>query len=303
MSSTVRDQINGGTRQPLGNLSLLPREIRDEIYRQVLSKMHQAFYSCSLVESVIHVQPDRCTLSLLKGERGGKTKSGLSILRLSKAIQDEAMPLMYSEVIFFFSYYINPFPPRRTFGIDITTRMTNIVVSYDIALELEKTPDATMVWNVSMGHVSGRPGDLALFQGASIKRNSILIDLSLRELSSHATKITRLPLFEAVKRFTGFKTVGVRITAVFPRRTPARGSSETATNKSLDVARWEKLYAGLEPLLMAMSEALEPTLGKSSPVSEHGSEDLARVQRHITFHPQDHLAAMSKAKTEEMTTQ
>ena len=303
----MRDQIKESTLQPLGNLSLLPREIRDEIYRQVLSKMHQAFYSCSLVESVVHVQPDRCTLSLIKGERGGRTKSGLSILRLSKAIKDEAMPLLYSAVIFLFSYYINPFPPRRTFDVDITTRMTNIVVSYDIPSELEKTPDATMVGNVPMGlpmgHVAGRPGDLAFFQGASITRKSILVNLRLCELWTHATDMTHLPLLEAVKQFTGFKTVIVRITAVIPRKTPARGSSEAATNKSLDVGRWEKLYAGLEPLLIAMSEALEPTLGNSSPISEHGSEDLARVQRHITFHPQNHLAAISKAKIEEMNTQ
>lgn len=310
--------------KPLGTFSLLPREIRDEIYGHVFSKNDRAFYSASILISASYEKLDRSSPAQCKMRIG----SNLSVLCLSKAIKDEAMPLLYSKATFRFYHGLDERYdikiPRRL-NADIISRMTNVEIFYDagpdpamveldpgVDLNSEYSSEPIIEW-ISNSYRSAPAGPLDFFRGASITRKSILIVLSLNEWGSYATemiepssfsRINPSPLFNALEHLTGFETVTLRLLVQVYRFCPPRGTSKATEQEWVVARQWEKVYSGHGIFLSTLSKALEPTLGKGNATGDFvfGKDGILSFpeQRDIIFHPKDHQAAISKA--EEITT-
>lgn len=297
------DSTNKKTLKPLGDLSLFPREIRDEIYRHVFPKKYKAFYSSSIVRPTVLKQTDLQAVHFSMYHDW--TASNLSILRLSKAIKDEAMPILYSEGTFRFYYGLGPQYPKEVPqlpNIDITNRMTNVEIVYDAQLDPHMDPEADsyLEWDASNCYGCAPAGPLEFFQGVTISRKSILIELRGCSFGVYlATKVTGSPLSRSLRQVTGFKDVTLRLATNKGVYCPAKWTSKAQGKEWIDAGEWEKLYAGFIPLFRAMSKNLEPALGKSSAMSElEPGESSSRLsssgQRHIVFHPRDHQATISK---------
>ena len=192
---------NMETPKPLGNLSLFPREIRDEIYGYIFpKKQYAALYfdgRSYFVENPHHYSQEW-------------TESNLSILCLSKTIKEEAIALLFSKTVFRLhcstrsEYKTNPRP------LDVDW-MTSIELFYNV--------DASV-------------GPLDLFRGDTVRRMSILIDLRVRSSwdDDNITNLTASPLFDALKQLTGFEEVRLRFTINFcyDHDKPAPGTFEPA---------------------------------------------------------------------------
>lgn len=303
-SSTNQDTIaimdtaptNAMIPNPYGDLSIFPREIRDEIYRLVLPQTYIAYYSSSIVRPVCYDTPN--------GFSQRWTGSDLSIIRLSKAISDEAMSVMYLKGTFRFHSGVGSAYPEAVAqrpNADMKNRMTNVDVFYNTEFD----PEIDLVTGFTMGfrtldcYCSAKAGPLEFFQGDTISRKSILLELGLYEHSSYAARMTKSPLFRALKKLTGFETVTLKLYAVAPYYCPPKGTTQTTEQEWYDAGESEKLYAGFEDLLSAMRKELEPTLGSSSAISELISrhDNLESCgERQIIFHPRDHQTAISKEK-------
>lgn len=283
---------NTETLKPLGDLSILPREIRDEIYQHVFSKTYRAFYSASIIRPASYDMPDRSSLT----DREPWSGSNLSILRLSKAIKDEAMPLLYSKATFCFyesldEHECEKFLRRSNVDInDVANRMTNTKLFLDMTFD----PQRDYPW---IFYDFAPAGPLQFFQETSITRKSILIGLTLDGPGCLAMKWKGTSLFRAIKQLSGFETVTLRLLTRSYNCCPPRWEAEATLEEWENTGLWEKLYAGPKPLLAEMSDDLEFALGKRSTIGEFivREFDPSRIgQCEITFHPKDHLqAAMS----------
>ena len=125
---------NTKTRKPLGNLSYFPPEIRDEIYRYVLFRKYKAFYSSSVIRPTIFQKTNLQIVDIPVYHDW--TTYNLSILRLPKAIKDEAMPIFYLEGTF--RFYYSPRLGQSYFEevLQISNLdMTNIEIIYDAQIK------------------------------------------------------------------------------------------------------------------------------------------------------------------------
>ncbi len=163
---------------------------------------------------------------------------------------------------------------------------------YDDGYPLDLSSYIERFTSIQYGSIAARPLDI--FQGDTITRRSIVIDVQLGYSGSYATLMTKSPLFGALKQLTGFKSVTLRLTAKV--QCEPRGTTENTLVEWERAGQWEKLFAGFEPVLIAMSEALEPALGNSVMNSLVYENDAAIGHRQIIFHPQDHVAAIRRTQ-------
>ncbi len=300
-ASTDHQQIfkDVETFHPLGNLSVLPRELRDEIYAHVFPiTIYLRTYLHRGRQYWIFIDP-------------GYPRYNLAIFRLSKTIYEEAMTIFYSRTTFGFSipyHRISDFPSTvkdrimNVFGLCVpfqrmgdytnittTTRImkakfssTNIIMNRMMNVNFSYRMNTNQIRNLEA--TTALPGPIALFKGNSVQRNSALIRFKMLEWSSDTPIQICSPLFEALKLLTGFRTVTLRLEA------PTWWSSGRL---------WAELCAGLEPLMNEITLALEPTLGNSA-MSELGpGEDRFMDSppfRQLVFHPRDHLANISRGQ-------
>lgn len=304
--------ISTKTRTSLGDLSYLPREIRDEIYRHVLSRTYKAFYSFSITRPTI-MQKTNLQIVDIPIYRD-LAASNLSVLRLSKAIQDEAMPIFYSEGTFRFYYsprlgqaYLEGIPQDP--NVDIISRMTNVEIIYDTHIN----PAVFSTETASTFYRGAPAGPLKFFRGSKVSRKSMLIVLRWCGWAAYcATEMTKSPLFKSLRRVTGFKNVTLRFITNGNVYCSPQIRGEIQSKEWVLAGEWDKLYAGFPPLFTAMSKYLESGLGKSSAMSDlvpgesmyfefnlKGRFDISG-QQEIVFHPRDHRAAISKANRDTM---
>lgn len=272
------------TNNSLGDLSLFPREIRDEIYRHSLSK-EDYYGNCILTSARIY---DASLSSKLRK----RTQSNVSILCLSKAIKEEAMTWLYLNGTFVFWYNLDQdrhFPQHPS-----TNNMNKIEIFYDAALYLDLNfeSDFSIRWNTSISYGSMRAGPLDFFRGDTITRKSILIVIELCKWWPYATAITKSPLFDTFKQLTGFETVTLRLAV-----------ADDGSGEWPKANEWEGLYTGFGSVLKDISMCLGPTLGKSSAVSELIPEQIGPSLensengiREVVFHPRNDQTAISEAK-------
>ena len=276
------------TVKSLGALSFFPREIRDEVYRHCLPKKRYCWDSvldcASLYDPNDPVVYGTMRYRRLHSKCKEWTKSNLSILSLSKDIKEEAMVWLYLNGTFCLYYNLNLMRAEQVPQHPGTNNMTNFEISYGAAIDPE-------MGSKSYGWMDGGP--LHLFGGDTVTRKSILVVLRLCEWWRYAAIMTVSPLLDALKQLTGFETVTLRLAFVEFGKWP-------------NTDEWRMLYTGFGSVLEDMSMALEPTLGKSSAMSEHLPEEIGpslhksrKGIREVVFHPRNHRAAISKAKKDE----
>ena len=281
---------NTGAPEPLGNLSIFPREVRDEVYRHVFPTGNIAFYLPLYEAPAFYVKLDR-SLGYLTFESWTKVK--LSLLCLSMTFRDEAMSYLYSKGIFCFNYsFLRDQDPNV--DINIINRVSKVEILYDVMLDKDSDIagfDVNMV--LLDDSTPARAGALSFLQGASIARKSVSIGLRVdyplcqgREMPISA-KMTKSPLLEALKQFTGFETVTLTLLYDEMIVRPEAHAGDCCMS--------------FEPFFSVIRKTLEPTLGNSSAIS--GTTRIGRYKtmserRHITSHPRDHLAALANANND-----
>ncbi len=269
--------------ESLGTLSTLPRELRDEIYS----------YMCN----------QRCPYEFL--ENGTKWCGlGLSMLKVSKAIREEFLTVLYTKGVFVIHRYWYVLKIRRT-DIPFFNDISNIQISLDLSdilFEIHPVDEEEFHMNEIQHRsaIKGRP--VSYFTGTSIMRNTCTI--SLNECSPEML----LPLlksreFYAMSQLTGFKNVQLRFSA---------DANDWLKLKTPQPVREEfhKLGTcpGFETMVLRTSSALERTLGSFTVTRGRWTDDSETWDQHVTFHPQDRpikdvdsVGANSRLEIEEMT--
>ncbi len=273
--------------ESLGTLSILPRELRDEIYSHM----------CNQTCPYRFVEP-ACWLTGLKWDGKGR-----SMLEVSKAVRKEFLTVLYSKGVFEMDQHsVLPYTQRS--DIPFFNDISNIQSSLDLAdilyeAELLLESDSGELPNYL--NMRGRP--FSYFTGTSIMRNKYIITL-------HGCSFSLLlPLesqeFYAIFQLTGFKTVQLRF------RTDADDWLKPETPPHIR-QEFYKLGTcpGFETMVLQTSTALERTLGSFTVTRGYVKRsDLYRYWvQHVTFHPQgrpmkkmDSLEANSSTEIEEVT--
>ena len=281
------------TNNPLGDLSLLPPEIRDEIYRHSLPQ-GKYYWSTLLIPSGFY-DHDPCLHPCTR-------RNEPTVLCLSKAIKEEAMSVFYLDGTFVYRYGIEELGslvPQQSSA----DNMNNIEIFYNASLPAMDSGDELVNHNTSVSYDLATAGPLNSFRGDTITRKSIHIVLALCKWWRYATKMSTSPLFDALKELTGFETVTLSLAAA------VAGHYVDDDDWWPKDEEWEGLYTGFGSVLYEMSISLEPSLGKSSAVSELEPQEIIddclsglmyrSGIRDVVFHPRSHHAAIAKAKKEE----
>lgn len=290
---------NTRTSNPFGDLYYFPREIRDEIYRNIFPDWRVA-YETSIIEPTGMRQTN---LVRFRNGRCDWTPFNLSILRLSKAIKSEATPIFYSKGYFRFHYFLGEYFPEEAPQLP-DLRFMNCIRNVEIICDVEEV-DYNNSESVSDIYGSAPAGPLGLLQGANIPRNSIVVVVSLCSFGArYGAKLTESPLIKSLKEMIGFKTVTLRLKINGDGYCPPQGTSRAQIKKWTKAGEWEKVYGGFIPLFRAMRKELEPTLGICGMGKLERGERCGNLslsgRRAILFHPRDHQAKISKANKDKM---
>ena len=258
--------------QTENRLFVLPREIRDEIYRQVLCQRYVIHWPARWKQGKAVVNDDRL-LSWFRNTpilwRGlfwsghvGMIKKPLfwndiALLLTSKAISQEAIDIMYAESLFCVhvgrrSEHIFPMKPLP--GKRLLDRMQNI--------EMEASVCNALDYAISEKWIKS-------FNGSHIKRNTCRISFPCSYNLRWCHDPT--PFFRACQSLVGFKTVIVTLECICAGIDPEEGL--------------HKIYRLMKEDFKA---ALEPHLGPS-----HSPDDKHVFS--LEFHPRKHLEGVQVA--------
>lgn len=282
------------TLTPLGYLAVLPREIRDLLYCQLVALRYYANVSNSIIRPAVFDRAQDYFPSWPEEYHEGA--DGLVILRVSKTIYGEAFPILYAQSRFVFftqiQYgYQDPFP--KSLNTTLRDQLMNIEMTYYLertdtvldASDREKKSNFLFCRTAS--------GPLEIFQKGDIVKKSIVVKLQLDSWASYAYRLVSSPLVSAIKDFKMFKSLILRVKIARGTYCPLIGTTRESVEKLEAAEEWEELYAGLTKSLAMIGSSLEASLGPCSAVSPllWQSHD---VYRHIEFHPQDYLARISE---------
>ena len=244
---------------PAGNLGVLPREIRDEIYGYMLC------LNCSNKwrrDSDVYIPPRS-----LFGKPCFRLGSRVDhrILYVSKGVRQEALEVLCSQGLF----ALDPRPLRFQ-------RDTSVVCP---------------IMNVRMGSTLTRQEEMkgiSLFLGTKVLRKAFVMRINW--FTETAPRAMTPPLIEVVKQLIGFKTVTFQI---YPRICP----SPTDLTVSCDLRREpicelnDDSVTRFNASVAAFRRELEPALGPSMEESlitkdeEATHHDIA-----VIFHPREYLS-------------
>ena len=247
--------------ESLGLFSILPRELRDEIYGLVC-KFYQ--FEPPYVASIY--------------KRGGFIKwygCGLPMLQVSKAVREEFFLIFCSKGIFEF---LNPMFVDKIQPIDIP--FVDCISNIKIGTYL--VPDGNGCYDRYRGTFSLKPEPVSFFGGTSMTRNICMIELyncGPRTLSG----LLSSPLMHALSLLTGFKTVQLSFFTDM-QQWLKWDAGESILNAVHDFGT----CPGFDVLVIRISTALEPTLGAFTVTREMApyKQVWQRWSSHVTFHPQ-----------------
>lgn len=245
--------------KPAGNLEVLPREIRDEIYGYVLGTTDYDDFVYDFEERLALHMDSEVPLALHM-DSSGTTRLQWDdgfvfppILKLSKRIRQEAMEFLYSKGVFW--VHGSSFPSTIIKDILLMDRIMNVTLSIDLTLE-------------------ERLKVTSLFAGTQVLRGTFTEE---RHLSLAEKGIMNPPMIETVKQLIGFKIVTVLIFC--------------------EVSTWlDDLDTRFNALAHELRRALEPALGPSTKQSlevKGRPYDIA-----VVFHPRDYLSRKTQAAKE-----
>ena len=260
---------------PLGTLSTLPRELRDEIYGHVND--HEYYTSDSMRENC--------------GKwRSRKDKSlGLPMMMLSKAIRQEFLAVLCGKAVFMLENADRaggtPWERKRIPFVDhiLNVRYVALLVHPSMPFsELSRILRDPRIAKKFLSERSAKP--VEFFTGTEVLRNNCSIEL--HSVIRTVIPVLQSPLMVAIKGLTGFKILTLKL------RLEAWNWSR---NDVLIFYEENQSYAdqivGLRDTANAFRSALEPSLGPTI-FSENYDNGIASMK--FTFHPRDYVANRNK---------
>lgn len=251
---------NASNFTPLGKLSILPRELRDEIYSHVCSEGFSY------------------DLGIGSGRKGSQIWRGLglSMLQVSNAIREEFQAVLYSKGVFDIGYNSGSIQIKRR-DIPFVNDILNIKITVILHPDCESQADG--FWSNEEEEPLFEPEPVSHFTGTSIMRHTCVIELKTQGPTALKALLSS-PVVNAMSQLTGFKTVQLKF----------------STTVDYWVQSWtfvvrESIYdygtcLGFDTLVLQISSALEPALGAFTVT--RGRECYMWWYQDVTFHPQNH---------------
>ena len=248
---------------PAGNLGVLPREIRDEIYGYMLclnrsNKWHR--------DSDVYIPP-RSLFSKLCFQLGKRVDN--RILYVSKGVRQEAIEVLCSQGAFALESR-----PRFHPDVSVVDPIMNVRMSSRLTRQEEMK-------------------GLSLFVGTKVLRKAFVMRIDC--IDDEEPRAMTPPLIEVFKQLIGFKTVTFQI---YPHIVPSpeclteRRDPEGVPNCCLEADS----DTGFNALIAAFRRELEPALGPSTEESLITGDKLATHHDiAVIFHPRDHLSRKKQA--------
>jgi len=306
---------------PDGSLFLLPREVRDRIFGDILSKVYLAHGEVSgnnLLDSMSgtynytdHLLVFDLILTWDCPTEAPYTPADLAILRASKTIKNEAEDVLFKTGTFRFA--IDPCEPQKNSRAVIASvpsqerlnRMRHIEIVLDIGARYDKPVRTRSLHQTILPSFTGTEAPA---------REYCRIKLRLRAYTSLTKEIIPTDLFQVFKHYVGFKVLTLEVEAVYEYQTEwnkENGRLEFSspsweqmdcTNmlKSLPDNIFRRLDWGIEETMLLVKQELEPDLGPS--VEEEVPEAPVNITYagHIRFQPREYHAAKLAAKAAEL---
>lgn len=259
------------TPTPLGTLSVLPRELRDEIYSHVCERE----YEFGRFSDRLH----------RKWHSNGNTD--LPMLTLSKTIREELLAVLHAEAVFSIRsarYFQNKAWTRN--DIPFIDHIQRVGLSTAVCALSDEHCNESMLdlreANEQLSKMRAEP--TSFFAGTEVPRKTCVIEFIL--CTPKTMLILQSPLFDAIKHLTGFKTVTLKISSIREHWGPQDALIYIGEDTSfMDHA------VGFAAIIDAIGSALEPSLGPNV-ISE--AIVLQGIGWKITFHPRDYLSKQEK---------
>ena len=238
-----------------GVLSVLPREIRDKIYRLLvkgsyLDTASMYRYSGSEVDAHNDVQPD------------------FAILQLSKSIGREATEILYSESVFRFVITTRGFNEEHILipDNDRMKRLAPMIQNVVLDIHCYEPPDPFYEMNMGIA--------VQNFGGLDIRRRSLLVRL----LDCSQFWSIRPRICEKLKAFVGFRTATLE---VLPSSWLLLGSPviSSGTDDAENGRNIREIVAGIA---QAVAEELEPVLGPAVSGFRFHAENLPPLDSNLS---------------------
>ncbi len=238
---------------PLGTLSILPRELRDEIYRNVCNQDGSYWFN-----TLQGHEPSDCRKWDIEN---------LSMLQVCKVIRKEFLSVLCSEGVFEISCHYNEI---RSSDIPFVKDISNLCFVFNLGMISSTSVKKSRLSTMEEGPVS-------FFTGTSVLRNKCVVEITW--CTPNSLLILGSPLMAAMAQLTGFKTVEL----VF--LTDADSWLEFGTPWDVKESfRNLKTCPGFDTFVLRISKALERTLGPYTT-----GENLDKPQywtQSVVFHPQ-----------------
>ena len=264
------DSKNGGA------LFILPREIRDDIYRFFVKGRHTVYRPLE--------NEDGGAFTFKIGSRA-RDKPDLVILQISRAINREAQEILYSESVFRYPVDFNASkalqPPTH-----LVRRMKKVkmLLSY---LTSESDRDIYQDTHPSYKRRMAAICEATIenFTGAQTLRNTFHIQFvafkpdMIKPLSRH--------ILPRLKDLTGFRTVQVDV--CLEKQYETRMQWEWSKNMGSE----GETTAMVEQIRQAIRDAMEPTLGPATDIID----DFWIC---VKFHPRQHVPSLLRAQAQKI---
>ena len=254
----------------LGTFSILPREIRDEIYSHYLSKHHFRIEAQRFFHNLLSMYPE--------------TKV---IVKVSTSIRQEFLAVLYREALFTFCDWTFD----DTGAWDTWSSEDALIID-----QLQKVECSTLLFlsrefrRVSDGefeatNVLAKPAKLiSCLARTDLLRTSCLI--RLESLAPATILLMESPYFKAIRSMTRFKTLGLKMFFYKKDWDPESGV------RYVECACWKK---GSRKIVKRMISALTQDLGPSDATEYIDNHFfITSIEFSVKFHPHDYVNQKKK---------
>ena len=275
MAPTVSKHKRLGDRNHGGALFILPRELRDEIYRLLLKRYYTIFYS----------KPLKWQKSKTRDKK--TYNPGLVILRLSRTISFEAQELLYAESIFHVTvdFGMNSVELKRpTQALNRVRKVKITIKGLTPQFDGYDAKYSAAGLNHRIEAICGHTIDN--FMGTLIRRDSCHIQLC--EIGSHIVFPLTSYLLPKFAAFNGFATVLVEVsTEKKNEQSVPKQCYHYRRNSSQSITRI------LESFGTIVTGKMEPTMGPTIS-SIHG------FTIRLEFKPRQHVPSILRAQAQKL---
>ena len=273
--------VTSNAPTPLGALSILPRELRDEIYGYFCDENY--YYDG---ESVLPCREWTPT------GHSGTWYSIIDMATLSKTIRREFLAVLHANAVFNFDVPIGEVSKTQTRNdIPFVDNIKN--VRWILYLWIMSDTFCTK-HNIPYDHLNRRISTLtagiALFTGADIARKSCVVELQF--CTPRTIQILQSPFFDGIKLLTGFITVEVKLLAQKKDWCPKDALTYGGESES-----FRDRAAGFTIFMNAVRTALEPSLGPSVAAGLNSKRPFDFTWE-LTFRPADYMQSKKSEVSE-----